>query len=67
MKSFVKPVCEVVSFKGNVIRTSGCGCYDEDFGVLPKNCLGDVGYCACTVNHSPAEDNCTPCATNQGA
>jgi hypothetical protein len=61
MKKFVKPCCEVVLFNGNVITSSACGCFDEDLGVLPKNCVGDVGYCACTVNHSPAQDNCTDC------
>ena len=68
MKKFNKPSCEVVRFNGTIISTStGCGCYDEDFGVLPKNCLGDVAYCSCSINYSPAQDNCTPCATNQGA
>lgn len=67
MKKFENPICEVVRFENGVIATSGCGCYDPDFGNMGTVCTGDVGYCACTVNHSPAEDNCTPCTANQGA
>lgn len=62
MKTFGKPVCEVIRFNSGFIATSTCACYDEDLGVLPKNCTGDVSYCACGVNHSPASDNCTPCS-----
>lgn len=68
MKNFEKPSCEIVRFGGGVLATSGCGCYDEIMDeVYPKNCTGDIGYCACKVNHNPAQDNCTPCSTNQGA
>jgi len=64
MKNFEKPSCEVIWFDNAVIATSACGCYDEDMGILPKNCTGDVGYCSCTVNHNPAGDNCTPCGAH---
>lgn len=68
MKNFKKPSCEIVWFGGNVLTSSGCGCWDgEDDWGFGANCKGDVGYCACKINHNPAEDNCTPCVTNQGA
>lgn len=60
MKTFEKPSYEVVWFDGGVLSTSGCGCYDE-FIPDAKDCLGDTAYCTCTVNHNPAEANCTPC------
>ena len=68
MKNFNKPECEVVRFNNNIIASSSCGCWDEetDWGA-GANCTGDIAYCSCQVNHNPANDNCTPCATNQGA
>lgn len=66
MRNFNKPACEVIRFNTGIITASSCGCDDGDYdwGTV---CTGDVGYCACSVNHNPAQDNCTPCATNQGA
>ena len=66
MKSFDKPFCEVIRFDGGVMTaSSSCGCWDgeDDWG---KVCTGDVGYCACTVNHNPAQDNCTTCSEWNG-
>lgn len=65
MKNFEKPSFEVVRLNEDVIVTSACGCYSEDFGDLGKVCQGDVGYCACKVNYNPAEDNCTECTLHQ--
>lgn len=58
MKSFAEPICEVVRFGEGIIATSGCGCYDEDFGDLGTVCTGDVSYCECTINTNPAVANC---------
>ncbi len=60
MKNFEKPFCEVVRFGSSVMTASDCGCYDELLGVQDSDCIGDIGYCACTVNHNPAIANCTP-------
>ena len=67
MKRFDKPSCEIIRFSSNVIVTSTCGCYNPRLGVMGEDCTGDVGYCAGTVNHNPADDNCTPCNSTQGA
>ncbi len=67
MKNFSKPACEVIRFNSGIITSSACGCYDEDFGDLGTVCTGDVSYCNCKINHSPAQDNCTDCWDNQGA
>lgn len=68
MKKFVMPFYEIVYFSSSIITTSGGCCEDPiDHEPYASNCIGDIGYCSCTINHSPAEDNCTPCATNQGA
>lgn len=67
MKNFDKPYCEVIKFGGSVMTSSACGCWDgEDDWGAGANCSGDVGFCSCSVNHSPAEDNCTPCGDYQG-
>jgi len=65
MKNFTKPYCEVIRFSGNVVLTStSCGCWDgeDDWGTV---CTGDVAYCACSVNHDEAKDNCTPCGIHE--
>ena len=62
MKTFEKPFCEVVQFKGNIIADSNyCYCWDGayDFGEGANDCGNDIGYCTCKINHTPQTANCT--------
>jgi hypothetical protein len=61
MDYFVKPACEVIRFKNNVMTTSyQCQCYDDLLGWLDGDCIKDMpAYCSCRTNTDSAVDaNC---------
>lgn len=62
-KTFEKPCFEVVSFRGNVIATSVCGCNigGIDIGGCDENvCSAANVACTCNPNYDDPNANCTP-------
>jgi len=59
---FQEPILEVIRFNEQIVTTSECGCFDEDWCPIDyANCQNDSTICTCQVNHVAGTANCTPC------
>lgn len=66
-KMFQEPIFEVIHFTEQIVTTSSCGCFDEEWCLMDyANCNDDGVICECQVNHVAGTANCTPCGNYNG-
>lgn len=63
-KMFQEPTLEVIHFSEQIMTTSVCGCFDEEWCPSDySDCTSDSAVCTCEVNHVAGTANCTPCSS----